>query len=303
MKKEYYIIIFVTTGMLVYFLLGHPVMMDDGFHYEGFTESLSKGKLDFRSFYGFQGLSFFAVPVFWLTRSHDSIIITSIIFFLVSISLAYFVGKKFYQSSRSGIYFLILFLLTPYPYTTMMRGFQEAAFLFFILLIIYGSLNKKPWTPMAWAIGGIVKPFALTLFPLFLRVEKRHGVSFIHSWKKMAWLLVALIIGGVYLGTSYYQTGHIINNAAINSYQGNFDTGNPPPLVESFTLGVKGFLRVGANLFLYFRKILLSPLVIILGSLALLKFKELKLRRRMIMAILFNIILVGGLTFSFSKYL
>ena len=137
MKKEYYIIIFVTTGMLVYFLLGHPVMMDDGFHYEGFTESLSKGKLDFRSFYGFQGLSFFAVPVFWLTRSHDSIIITSIIFFLVSISLAYFVGKKFYQSSRSGIYFLILFLLTPYPYTTMIRGFQEAAFFFFILLLIF----------------------------------------------------------------------------------------------------------------------------------------------------------------------
>ena len=303
MKKEYYIIIFVTTGMLVYFLLGHPVMMDDGFHYEGFTESLSKGKLDFRSFYGFQGLSFFAVPVFWLTRSHDSIIITSIIFFLVSISLAYFVGKKFYQSSRSGIYFLILFLLTPYPYTTMMRGFQEAAFLFFILLIIYGSLNKKPWTPMAWAIGGIVKPFALTLFPLFLPVDKRHGVSFIHSWKKMAWLLVALIIGGVYLGTSYYQTGHLINNAAINSYQGNFDTGNPPPLVESFTVGVKGYLRVGANLLLSFRKIMVSPFIIVLGAISLLFNKGLTLRKEIILVIILNFLLVGSLSFSFSKYL
>src|SRR3989344_2425620 len=199
-KQEYILILLVVAIMLVYFVVATPAITDDGLHYEGFTESLAHGKLDFESFYGFHGLSFFAVLVFWLTRSHDSIIIMSAIFSLLSIPLAYFVGKKFYQSSRAGIYFLVLFLLTPYPYTTMMRGFQEAALLFFILLIIFGSLNKKAWTPMAWAVGGIVKPFSMTLFPLFLPVDKRHGVSFIHSWKKMAWLLVSLIIGGVFLG-------------------------------------------------------------------------------------------------------
>ncbi|MDP3800001.1 MAG: hypothetical protein Q8Q90_01095, partial [bacterium] len=285
MKREYYIIILIMLGMVAYFVLATPAMNDDGFHYEGFTESLAKGKLDFKSFYGFQGLSFFAVPIFWLTGSHNSIIITSVIFSLLSVPLAYFIGKKFYQSSRAGIYFLILFLLMPYPYTTMMRGFQEAALLFFILLIIYLSLNKKPWTPMAWAIGGIVKPFALVLFPLFLPVDKRHGVSFIHSWNKVVWLLVALIIGVAYLGASYYQTGHLINNAAINSYQGNFDTGNPPPLVDSFTVGIKGFLRVGANLLLSFRKIMISPLLIIIGTLSLLLNKSLKLRKEIILAI------------------
>ena len=303
MKIEYCVIILAMIGMLTYFLLATPVMMDDGFHYEGFAESLAQGKLDFKSFYGFQGLSFFAVPVFWLTHSHNSIIIASIIFSLLSLPLAYFVGKKFYQSSRAGIYFLILFLLMPYPYTTMMRGFQEAALLFFILLIIYASINKKIWTPVAWAVGGIVKPFALVLFPLFLPVDKRHAVSFIHSWKKMAWLLVALVIGGVYLGTSYYQTGHLVNNAAINSYQGNLDTGNPPPLAESFTIGLKGYLRIGANLLLSFRKIMISPLVIILGFLSLLLNRGLQLRKEIILAIALNFILVGSLTFSFSKYL
>jgi len=349
MKSEYVLIWAVVVAMLVYFVLATPVMMDDGFHYEGFAESLAKGKPDFKSFYGFQGLSFFAVPIFWLTGSipswqagsHISIIIASMIFSLLSIPLAYLVGKDFYNraglpveaSAKAGIYFLILFLLTPYPYTTMMRGFQEAALLFFILLIIYASIHRKAWTPIAWAVGGIVKPFALTLAPLFLlstlptlnvgNVDNRpdrHSMSVINGWNGVIWLVVALVIGGAYLGASYYQTGHLINNAAINSYQGNFDTGNPPPLTESFTVGVKGFLRVGANLLLHFRKIMVSPLIIILGALALLAPLRLNLimrfnlnksntgggirmRKEIILAIVLNFLLVGSLTFSFSKYL
>lgn len=294
MNREYIIIILAIIGMSVYFFLGQPVMMDDGFHYEGFTESLVNGKLDFKSFYGFQGLSFFAVPIFWLTYSHNSIIIASIIFSLLSIPLAYFIGKKFYQSSQAGIYFLILFLLMPYPYTTMMRGFQEAALLFFILLIIYASISKNLWTPVYWAIGGIVKPFALVLFPLFIK-------NFLN--KKFWLLIIAILIGAIYLGLSYHQTGHLINNAAINSYQGNFNTGNPPPLIKSFTMGLKGYLRVGANLLLHFRKIMISPFIIILGAFYLLLNKNLQLRKEIILAIILNFILVGSLTFSFSKYL
>ncbi len=294
MRREYYIITLAMAGLAVYFLLGHPVMMDDGFQYEGFAESLAHGHLDFKSFYGFQGLSFFAVPVFWLTRSHNSIIITSIIFSLLSVPLAFLVGKRFYQSSRGGTYFMILFLLMPYPYTTMMRGFQEAALLFFVLLIIYGSLSKNLWTPIAWAVGGIVKPFALVLFPLFIK-------NFFN--KKFGIIIVAVLIGGIYVGTSYYQTGHFVNNAAINSYQGNFDTGNPPPLAKSFTVGIEGYLRVGANLLLHFRKIMISPLVIVLGFFSLLFNKDLKLKREIVLAIILNFVLVGSLTFSFSKYL
>ena len=281
--------------MLIYFIWATPVMNDDGFHYEGFTESLAHGHLDFKSFYGFQGLSLFSVPIFWLTGSHNSIIITSMIFSILSVYLAYFVGKEFYGSHRAGIYFLILFLLMPYPYTTMMRGFQEAALMFFILLIIYGSLNKKIWTPLAWAIGGVVKPFSLILFPLF--------ILDIRNRKSLIWIVTAFAVGAVYLGTSYYQTGHLINNAAINSYQGNFNTGNPPPLVESFTVGIKGYLRVGANLLFSFRKIMVSPLIVILGALSLLFNKNIKLRREIALAIILNFLLVGSLTFSFSKYL
>lgn len=294
MKREYYIIILVTIGMVTYFLFGHPVMTDDGFHYEGFTESLAHGKLDFKSFYGFQGLSFFAVLVFWLTRSHDSIIITSAIFSLLSIPLIYSIGKTLYRSSQAGIYFIILFLLMPYPYTTMMRGFQEAALLFFILLIIYGSLNKKLWTPAAWAVGGIVKPFALVLFPLFIK-------DFMN--KKFWLLIVAILIGAVYLGSNYYQTGHLINNAAINSYQGNFDTGNPPPLVKSFTIGIKGPLRIGANLFLAYRKIMVSPFLILIGLWVLWKDKNFKYRNVFVYSIVLNFLLLSLMTFSFSKYL
>ncbi|MBI2677142.1 MAG: hypothetical protein HYX21_04335 [Candidatus Yanofskybacteria bacterium] len=299
--------------MLGYFLLATPVMMDDGFHYEGFAELLAHGKLDFKSFYGFQGLSFFAVPIFWLTSSipswqagsHNSIIIASIIFSLLSIPLAYFIGRDYYQNKKAGVYFLILFLLTPYPYTTMFRGFQEAALLFFILLIVYGSLNKKLWTPLAWAVGGIVKPFALALFPLFFKQSLRSST---YQWR-VVFILLAFLIGGAYLGASYYQTGHLINNAAINSYQGNFDTGNPPPLVESFALGIKGYLRVAANLLLSFRKIMISPLIVVLGAFALLRGQVLSkkvpdpLRKEIILAIILNFLLVGSLTFSFSKYL
>lgn len=294
-RREYILIFSVMVVMLVYFIVATPAMNDDGFHYEGFAESLAKGKLDFKSFYGFQGLSFFAVSVFWLTGSHNSIIIASAIFSLLSIPLVYFIGTEFYGNRRAGIYFLILFLLTPYPYTTMMRGFQEAAVLFFILLVIYASIRKKLWSPVAWAVGGVVKPFVLVLFPLFIK-------DFLNS-RKIVWMVFGLLIGGAYLGASYYQTGHLVNNAAINSYQGNFDPGNPPPLVESFAPSVKGFLRVGANLLLHFRKIMLSPFVIVLGTLCLLRNKSLKLRKEIILAIILNFLLVGSLTFSFPKYL
>ena len=250
------------------------------------------------------------MPIFWLTGSHNSVIIASIIFSLLSVPLAYFIGRDYYQktglsveaSAKAGIYFLALFLLTPYPYVTMMRGFQEAALLFFILLIIYGSLNKKLWIPVAWAVGGIVKPFALILLPLFVKnFFKPPRLNL--DGKMMFWFVVGAIIGGLYLGASYYQTGHLVNNAAINSYQGNFDTGKPPPLVESFVPSVKGFLRVGANLLLSFRKIMISPLVVVLGALSLLFSKSLRLRKEIILAIILNFILVGSLTFSFSKYL
>ncbi|OGN02016.1 MAG: hypothetical protein A2651_01290 [Candidatus Yanofskybacteria bacterium RIFCSPHIGHO2_01_FULL_42_12] len=307
------VIIFVVVLTAAYFIAATPVMMDDGFHYEGFAESLSRGKLDFKSFYGFQGLSFFAVPVFWLTGSHNSIIIASMIFSLLSVPLAYLVGRDFYDSRRAGYYFLILFLLTPYPYTTMMRGFQEAALLFFILLIIYTAINKKAWTPIVWGVGGIVKPFALTLLPLFvkdfwpqfkltkLRLLSINVTRF--GALKLMWVVIALAIGGAYLGASFYQTGHLVNNAAINSYEGNFDAGNPPPLIESFVPGIKGFLRVGANLLLHFRKIMISPIVIMLGACALWFNKSLRLRKESIAAIILNFLLVGSLTFSFSKYL
>ncbi len=307
-KKEYTLIFSAVAVMMVYFFVATPIMMDDGVHYEGFAESLAKGKVDFKSFYGFQGLSFFSVPVFWLTGSENSIIFTSAIFSLLSIFLAYFIGREFYGNRRAGVYFLILFLLMPYPYTTMMRGFQEAALSFFVLLIIYGSLNKKLWTPIAWAVGGIVKPFALVLFPLFIKdflpkMPQRLDLFKLRFNLKIGWVIVALIIGGTYLGVSYYQTGHLVNNAAINSYQGNFDTGNPPPLASSFVVGIKGFGRVGANLMLHFRKIMISPLIIVVGALSLLWNKGLKLRKEIILAIILNILLVGSLTFSFSKYL
>jgi len=294
-NNEKIIIFLAVLTVLLYFLVATPMLMDDGNQYEGFAQSLAHGKLDFKSFYGFQGLSFFAVPIFWLTKSKISIIIASAIFSLLSIPLVYLVGREYYQDKRAGLYFLILFLLTPYPYTTMMRGFQEAALLFFILLIIYASLKKWKTTPILWALGGIVKPFALTLFPLFAGDFK--------SSKNFVWIILALVVGGMYLGASYYQTGHLINNAAIGSYEGNFDTGNPPPLWQSFAGNIKGYLRVGGNLFLSFRKIMISPLVVLLGVISLWHNKELKLRKEIIFAIMFNFLLVGSLTFSFSKYL
>ncbi len=325
-KNELILVGIVMLTMAVYFIIATPVMMDDGGHYEGFTESLAHGRLDFKSFYGFQGLSFFAVPVYWLTGSHISIIITSAIFSLLSIPLAYLIGrdyhpapnssadhhkgaglvrdfasKKLRGNSTAGIYFMILILLTPYPYTTMMRGFQEAALLFFILLIIYGSIHKRNWIPTIWAIGGIVKPFALVLLPLFVSMSDLNPRKLVFG--KIVWILVALALGGLYLGASYYQTGHLVNNAAIGSYEDNFNTGNPPPLSSSFVVGVKGFIRVGANLLVHARKILISPLVVILGAVSLLFNKGLRLRQEFIFAIVLNFILVGSLTFSFSKYL
>ncbi len=297
-KIEKILILFVVVLMALYiFWLAHPLMMDDGVQYEGFAESLAHGHLDFKSFYGFQGLSILSVPIFWLTHSHISIIITSSILYLLSIILAYFVGRDYYDNKRAGLYLMSLVLLIPYTYTTMMRGFQESAVLFFVLLIIWGSIKKKIWAPLAWGFGGIVKPFALVLFPLFTRdvFTKRKA-----GW---IWLVVALAIGGIYLGLNYHQTGHLINDAAINSYQpGTYDQAQLA-LNKSFTFGIKGFLRIAANLFVVSRKILISPLVILLGAWVLLSSEKIRLKKEILFAVVSNILLVGSLTFSFPKYL
>lgn len=308
-KRELFIISLVVLVMAVYlFLIASPKMNDDGFHYEGFTESLAGGIIDFKSFYGFHGLSILSVPVFWLTGSSISIIYTSMILVLLSLPLMYLTARGMFRNDKAGIYGLIIFLLTPYTYTTLMRGFQEGALLFFILLIVYASINRKTWTPLAWAFGGIVKPFVLVLFPLFVKdllpstVDNRLAKLVIHR-KRIAWLMAGLIIGALYLSISYYQVGHLINNAAINSYQGNFDTGNPPPLTESFVIGIKGPLRVGANLLLAYRKIMVSPFLVLVGLWVLWRDKNFKFRNGFVLAIVSNLLLLSFLTFSFSKYL
>src|SRR3989344_6730918 len=212
MIKEYKLVILVMAVMAVYFLLVTPPggLSADGQNYEGFAESLARGKIDFKSFYGFHGLSILSVPFFWLTGSHLSIAYTSMFLVLMSVPLIYLIARDIFNSNKAGVYGLLIFLMTPYPYTTLMMGFQEAALLFFILLIIYGSIHKKSWTPLVWAFGGIVKPFALTLFPLFLPVDKRLAKSFIHS-RMFFWFIVGLAVGFIYLATSYYQVGHPIN--------------------------------------------------------------------------------------------
>jgi len=295
MSKEYKILILVGVVMAVYFSLGQPELADDGIQYQGFTESLARGVVDFKSYYGFMGLSILSVILFWLTGSHFSVAYTSMVLVLLSVPMVYLTVKDIYNNNRAGIYGLIIFLLTPYPYTTLMRGFQEGALLFFILLIVYASIHKKAWVPLVWAFGGIVKPFALTLLPLF----------FSEFWnrKKIKWVLLGLSIGFIYLSVSYYQVGHPINNAAINSYQGEFNTGNPPPLVESFTVGIKGPLRIGANLLLAYRKIMVSPFLILAGLWVLWRDKKFKYRNIFICSIILNFLLLSFMTFSFSKYL
>ena len=294
-SKNNILIVSAVAGMALYFLLAHPVLMDDGIQYEGFTHSLARGVLDFKTFYGFQGLSILAVPIYWVTHSGISVILTSSILSLASIVLAYYVGKNYWESEQAGGIMVVLFLLTPYPYTTMMRGFQESALLFFILLTIWGSLQKKYWTPLPWAWGGLVKPFNLVLFPLFIRG--------FFSKKKIGWLVLALLIGAVYLGINYRQTGHFVTNAAIGSYSGFFNNQQIPSLTESFQPSLKTFGRAGANLLFSFRKIMVPATVIILGLCAILFNRKLFLRREIAIAMILNLFLVGSLTFSFSKYL
>src|SRR3989338_10262879 len=95
-RKHKVLILSVVLIMVIYFCLGQPKLADDGFHYGGFAESLARGVIDFKSFYGFQGLSFFAAPIFWLIGSHNSIIIASVIFSLLSIPLAFLVGEAYH---------------------------------------------------------------------------------------------------------------------------------------------------------------------------------------------------------------
>ena len=281
--------------MLAYFLLAAPVMMDDGFHYEGFSESLSRGELNFRDFYGFQGLAILAVPVYWLTHSHNSVIYASMIFALLSLPLAYMLGKAYYRHESGGIMAMAIVLLMPYPYVTMMRGFQEAALLFFILLIIYGAVQEKIWTGLAWGIGGIVKPFAFVLFPLFFKdiFKKKYFIFFV----------VGLLVAIGYALINYFQTGHFVTLAATGAYQGAFDADNIPALQKSFTLDWKSWARVPTNLLVSSRKIMISPFIILLGAISLWYNKSLLFRKKIIMAIALNVILVGFITYAFPKYL
>lgn len=285
----------VIIAMAAYFLVGKPIMMDDGFQYEGFAESLARGNLDFKSFYGTQGLSILAVPVFWLTGSHNSIIITSIILVLLSIPLAFKLGRDFWGSEKAGLYMVSLFLLTAFPYVTLMRGFQEAAVLFFSLLIVYLSIKKSNWTPAAWAFGSLVKPFNLFLFPLF--------ISDFWDRKKIKYLILGILIGIIYLGLNFYQAGNFVNTAVLNSYTGNYSAEISPPLLNNFTVSFKNFARVAANMLMESRKIMISPIVVILGLIGMVKYFRDTRTKKFILAFLLLAVFLALLLYSFPKYL
>jgi len=294
-KSEIIILSLVAIAMAAYFLIGKPKMADDGFQYEGFAESLAHGKLDFKSFYGTQGLSILAVPIFWLTGSHNSIIITSIILVLLSIPLAFKLGRNFWDSETAGLYMVSLFLLTAFPYITLMRGFQEAAVLFFSLLIAYLSLKKSDWTPIAWAFGSIVKPFNLFLFPLFI-------LDFLNR-KKIKYLSLGVLIGVIYLGLNFYQTGKLLNDAVLTSYAGNYSSEISPPLFSNFTISFKNFARVAVNMFMETRKIMISPIVAILGLIGMIKYFRDARTKKFIFAFLSLAGFLALLLYSFPKYL
>ena len=300
-KKQEIIIIGLTMlAMLGYLLSANPRMADDGFGYEGFTESLAHGKIDFNSFYGTQGLSILAVPVFWLTGSHISIIITSIILVLLSIPLSYLLGKKFWKSQEGGLYYVALFLLTSFPYVTLMRGFVEATVFFFSILVVYLSLNNSNWTPLVWAFGAIVKPFNLFLFPLFIG-------NFFN--KKRIWFLASgVALGMLYMSVNYYQTGHVLNTAVLTSYSGDYNTSKNPPLFANFTLNpidtFKNFARIAANFLIDSRKIMIAPIVTLLGVFGLLEgFRNKPETRKFSYAFILVVLFVGSMLYSFPKYL
>jgi hypothetical protein len=283
-RKATLILCSVIILMTAYLLVSVPHLLDDGFQYEGFAEALARGNLDFSSYYGFQGLSILAVPIYWLTSSPISIIITSMILSLLSIPLAYGIGK---------IPGVIIFLLTSYPFMTMLGGFQESALLFFILLVIYGAKQEKVWSGLAWGFGSIVKPFTLSLVPLFLKNNKKIIVFFV----------IGILIGVAYGAVNYMQTGHFVTLAASGTYEGVFDPSNIPPLEKSFTLDWKSWARVVANLFVPSRKIMLAPALIVIGAWSLWSTRKEQWSKRVMTSIALNILMVGPITYAFPKYL
>ncbi len=287
--RHYSVLAIAVLSLILLFVFSEIALMDDGISYARFTRTLAEeGRMDFVNNTGAMGLPFLSIPIYLLTGSDNSIVYTSMILAILSIPLIFCVTKKLFDSERAGVYAVLLFLLMPAPYVSLLRGLVETATVFSILLFLYFLLKKSRLTPVVYCLSCIVKPFNFCLLPLFLR-------DFL-SKKKILFLAASALIGLGYLTINYMQTGEILH-AFVPASEIIYEN-RIPEFAENFHFELRNFLSIISHLFAPEHGAAIAPIVIVIGIYGI--FKK---QRKWLWVIAINIIFVSLLAASLPKYL
>ena len=280
------------VGLWAYLVMARPVMGDDGFVYQSFSEILvDEGRFDFKNHYGFMGLSLLNAPVYFLTRSHNSIIYTSLGLMFLLLPIGYWTALRLGLSDKASRMALCLLLLYPEPQVVLFKGFQEAAHLVFAVFTL--GLLAGPvvlWTPLVFGFTCIIKPFAAAYLPILLP-------NFLT--RKRWWLL---LLGAVWviihLGLTWLQTGHLINSSVNNIYNAH----DIPNLKQNFNFSPGSWISLLHALFISVQ-MQVSPVIILAGLWGICKMKCSIKPSLLLLAVMINWVMVGLMVGMFSKYL
>lgn len=184
--------------LLIFFYSQSSFDLTGGGQYQVFVEKLvSQGQIDF-SIPGFHGADFLTLPIYFFSRSHQSVVIFDMLAAILNIFLIYLAVKEIFKNEKFGVFAAYLYLLNPFTYANALRGDHHTPMIMLILLGLFLLFKDSKLAFLAFGLSYIVRPFGIALAPIFFYK------------KKFFQFFLSLSIPLIYLAAEYRQIGRIM---------------------------------------------------------------------------------------------
>lgn len=282
----------ILTGMTtLVFVRSQIVPQDDHFNYQQFIESLANGIVDF-SIPGFHGGSFLALPLHLLWPTDLTNIYLQILCGILLVPAAYGAAKTLLKNKVQALLFAYSIACMPFLSFMSLRGFTFASFTLCIFLSLWliGKESKLAWIPLG--ISMTIKPFSVALLPLLFC---HPGATQRTTKKALTQVTLALAIPVLYVIAEYLQIGRIIVGSHIEMDQSNVFVWSRLPLNAAH--GIQMLFSVHNFYFPDPAKTGFgnlthgSPVLMVLGTLSLLYFKDFWKNHRLGLGLLLSTII------------
>ena len=189
-----------SAALAITYVLATPNPQDDVYSFNRFVKTaVHEGRIDL-TIPCLQGISFFAIPIYWLARMEQPVIFTNALL-TVFIPIAAFLAGRAWFGEKVGMVVVALVLFQPYEVLTVLRGWNRGPQMLFLFLVLWLLKREDRFSSLGagfiWGAALCSRPFSLALFPLFIARRKYFAG------------LLGISLAALYVGVEYLQQGFI----------------------------------------------------------------------------------------------